>query len=184
MPTVPNLEPMPDLWSPSSWTSKPIAQVSRFLYTRTHLITSRMLPIQINIIFQSMSSSSSSLPINNVLSFQSPFKAFNPSPNRNPLRGRSHRFRKKATWISAEIDVFLCSRSNVYAISSASFNATRPFCFTLVTVLKASTPVPTYVSSNSYVTYPHLIYPFSSTRSLDENRRTSPRKSDSSSLFL
>ena len=61
---------------------------------------------------------------------------------------------RKATWISAEIDVFLCSRSNVYAISSASFNATRPFCFMLVTVLRASTLAPTYVSSNSYVTCP------------------------------
>ena len=56
--------------------------------------------------------------------------------------------RKKATWISAQIDVFLCSRSNVYAISSASFNATRPFCFMLVTVQRASTLVPTYVLSN------------------------------------
>ena len=59
---------------------------------------------------------------------------------------------KKATWISAQIDVFLSSRSNVCAISSASFNATRPFCFMLVTVLRASTPVLTYVVSIYYVT--------------------------------
>ena len=59
---------------------------------------------------------------------------------------------KKATWISAQIDVFLSSRSNVCAISSASFNATRPFCFMLVTVLRASTPVLTYVLPIYYVT--------------------------------
>ena len=140
-----------------------------------------MLHIQINNIFQSESSSPTSLPITNGLSFQSPFKAVNASPNGHPVRGRSHRFRRKATWISAEIDAFLCSRSNVYAISSASFNATRPFYFTLVTVLRASTLVPTYVSSNSYVTYSHI---FSSICCLDVNRRTSPRKSDSSCLFL
>ena len=35
-------------------------------------------------------------------SFQSPFKAFNASSNRHPVRGRSHRFRKKVTWISAQ----------------------------------------------------------------------------------
>lgn len=136
-----------------------------------------MLHIQIINIFQSVSSSSTSLSIINVL--QSPFKAFNPSTNGHPIRGRSHRFGKKATWISAEIDVFLCSRSNVYAISSASFNATRPFCFTLVTVLRASTPVPTYVSSNSYVTgSSHLTL-----CCFDVYRTTSPRKSDSSCLF-
>ena len=111
---------------------------------------------QINNIFQSESSSSTSSSTTILLSFQSPFKAFNASPNGHPLRGRSHR--KKATWISAEIDLFLCSRSNVYAISSASFNATRPFCFMLVTVLRASTLVPTYVSSNSYVTHEHLSF--------------------------
>lgn len=32
----PCLFKMPDLWSPSSWTSKPIAQVACLLYTRTH----------------------------------------------------------------------------------------------------------------------------------------------------
>ena len=136
--------------------------------------------IQINIILKSASSSSTSLSINQRSpSFQSPFKAFNPSPNGHTLRGRSHRFRKKATWISAEIDAFLYSRSNVYAISSASFNATRPFCFMLVTVLRASTLVPTYISSNSYVTHSNP-----SSRCFDMSRRTSPRKSDSSFPFL
>ena len=139
-----------------------------------------MLHIQINNIFQSESfltrprcPSVMFFLSFNLESFQS-FQRF------HHWLPRPRSVKKKATWISAEIETFFCSRSNVCAISSASFNATRPFCFTLVTVLRASTLVPTYVTS--YITYTHLILTFSSRAIV--NRRTSPRKSDSSCPFL
>jgi hypothetical protein len=147
---------MQDLWSPSSWSSKPIAQVSRSYTHKNPLVEHNSFqgcPISRSTSSCKVSSSSSTaVPQSNSLS-RVLSKLSTLPPMVTPSEVGLIVLERKATWISAEIDAFLCSRSNVYAISSASFNATRPFCFMLVTVLRASTLVPTYVSSNSYVTY-------------------------------
>jgi hypothetical protein len=85
---------------------------------------------------------------------QSPRKAFNASTTSHPIRGRSHHFKKESYMdLRRDWNLPFYTRSNVCAISSASFKATRPFCFTLVTALRASTLALMYVTSNYYITY-------------------------------
>lgn len=82
---------MPDLWSTSSWSSKPIAQVSFFIRHKN--------PITNHISFKgcSISRSTSSRKVciqsqpafpQTHLSFQSPLKAFYPSSNGHSIRGQ------------------------------------------------------------------------------------------------
>ena len=144
-----------NMWTPSSWTCKPIAQVRFCLVFKLMLIVfSRMLYTLINNIFQSKQNLLFSFLCFGPHLFSRVLAKLSKLP---PLVTPSEVgliiLKKKATWISAEIEICLYTRSNVCAISSASFKATRPFCFTLVTALRASTLALTYVTSNYYITY-------------------------------